>query len=105
YNNRVVSSSGGVWATSTAGTANNATCWMVSGIIPASGQVYEWYYAVPCAGAMATPTIGSTSATVCTGQPVNVTTTFGALPLLNVTYQWMQSSSPSGPFTNVSGGT
>ncbi|MBX3163289.1 MAG: T9SS type A sorting domain-containing protein [Bacteroidetes bacterium] len=111
YNNRVVLSSGGNWATSTAGTANNATCWMTSVIAPTSGQTYQWYHTIPCTNSIQTPTISTAATpdnTLClhAGETVNFDANFGAgPPYTGVDYQWMESSSSGGPFSPVSGGT
>ena len=60
--------------------------------------------ALPCSG---TPSGGSgaiSSATGCPSVSVNLSAT-GVSTLGGITYQWQQSSSASGPFTNISGAT
>lgn len=114
FNNRVTTGTAS-WTTSTAGTANSSTQVFstinASPGMPNAGLVYEWYYAVPCTNSINTPTISTAATpdnTLCLhgGETVNFMADFASgPPLLGVNYQWMESSSPGGPFTPVSGGT
>jgi hypothetical protein len=58
----------------------------------------------PCAGAPTSGTLSGSSFTICPGASTTFSVT-GATQASGVTYQWQQSSSASGPFTNVTAGT
>ncbi|MES2515119.1 MAG: GEVED domain-containing protein [Bacteroidota bacterium] len=58
----------------------------------------------PCAGAPTSGTLSASSFTICPGSSTSFSVS-GATQASGVTYQWQESSSASGPFTNVTGGT
>jgi hypothetical protein len=103
FNNR---ESFGLFNSSTAGTANNAT--QVIGVtsgngifMPPSGLTYRWYPS--CSGATAvTPTITATSTLICEGDTIGFSAS-GETPYYNISYQWQQSGTPGGPYSNVTG--
>ncbi|MBX3163288.1 MAG: T9SS type A sorting domain-containing protein [Bacteroidetes bacterium] len=60
--------------------------------------------AVSCTAAPNAASISALTPTICTGQTVNFTAT-GVSTFGGVTYQWQQSSTQGGPYTNVTGGS
>jgi hypothetical protein len=103
YNNR---SSFGLFNQSTAGTANNANqvIGVTSGVgvfMPPTGLTYRWY--PPCStGTAVTPSVTASSTLLCEGDTLNFGAT-GETPFYNISYQWQQSTTPGGPYTNVTG--
>lgn len=70
---------------------------------PATGQIYRWDQ-ISCSGMPAggTTNASSTSSTC----PMNVTLTVsGSSSGCGISYQWQQSASAGGPFTNITGAT
>ncbi len=102
FNNRAVSSTGSYNA-STAGTANSASAAFNNTLSPVSGQIYRWTPPSVCSGA---PSAGivSPSQSICPNTTAVITNT-SSNPFTGITYQWMQSASASGPWTNVTTGS
>ncbi len=103
FNNRIVNATN-IWATSIAGTFNTSTAAFNSTLIPASGQTYEWSPPPPCSG---TPPVAISAISSSTGCPSFVFTlsATGLSNNLGIVYQWQQSSTPTGPWTNIIGAT
>lgn len=103
FNNRDVATTN-AWATSIAGLVNTALVNFNSTLTPASGQNYQWTPPAPCS---ATPNSGISAITSSTGCP-NASFTLSATGLSSSTgiqLQWQQSSTPTGPWTNIVGAT
>lgn len=104
YNNRLVLT-GGAWASSAAGTANNSNCAFNAALVPANGQVYRWIPPSPCAGAPAANVATSIQSLICP----NGTAVLGlasSYTNTGLTYQWLSSTTSSvGPFSPITGAT
>ena len=104
YNNRLVTSST-TWATSTAGTASTSPAYLSSTIKPTTGLTYTF---TPPAGCTGTPTAGTTVATntIGCGTVASTLSLSGATTgVAGLTYQWQQSATASGTYTNIAGAT
>jgi hypothetical protein len=101
YNNR---NCFGLFNTSTTGTINTASevIGVTNGVgifMPNSGLTYRWY--PPCSsGSQVTPTITAASTVICEGDTLNFTAN-GSTPFIDISYQWMVSTTQGGPYTNV----
>ncbi|MGZ4038196.1 MAG: CUB domain-containing protein [Bacteroidia bacterium] len=58
----------------------------------------------PCSGAPA-PGVASASTVFCAGSGTVTLNTTGGTVACGITYQWQSATSPTGPWTNISGGT
>lgn len=105
YNNRSVSTSV-TWATSNAGTANNAQVnFNNGGLVPNAGQSYRWFAPLPCTTAPTSNTVVTPVALVCPNGNANLQLAY-AYTNTALTYQWLSSTvSPVGPFTPISNAT
>jgi hypothetical protein len=70
---------------------------------PATGQVYRWDPFV-CSSPPAAGIAQANPFYACTNSTINLSVSGGASGC-GLSYQWQQSSSPSGPFSNMAGGT
>ncbi|MEI7977425.1 MAG: GEVED domain-containing protein, partial [Bacteroidota bacterium] len=101
YLNRTTTTS---WATTTAGTANSATCSYSSSILPANGLTFSYTKTIPaCAG---TPSPGNTLSTIvsaCAGKNFTLSTQ-NCIVGTGLTYQW-QESADNITYTDIVGAT
>ncbi|MDP3556178.1 MAG: GEVED domain-containing protein [Bacteroidota bacterium] len=100
FNNRTVTTS---YATSAAGTVNNASAAFNSTLAPTSGQIYRWTPPNACTG---TPNAGivSPSSSICPNTTAVVSNT-SSNSFTGITYQWWQAPAASGPWSAVTTGS
>ncbi len=101
YNNRTSTTD---WSATTAGTANSSLVTRTNVIYPASGLTFVWSPPSVCNG---TPTAGTASAStsnICAGGTSTLSLTGYSTGSTGITFQWQESSTSGGPYTNVTGG-
>lgn len=88
------------WQTSSAGTANNATCMFgINNTVP-QNLTYRWTPPAPCSGTPAANTAVSSSSLACMGGNVNLNlgTTYS---LTGLNFVWSSASALAGPYTPI----
>ncbi|OJV50423.1 MAG: hypothetical protein BGO31_13735 [Bacteroidetes bacterium 43-16] len=74
---------------------------------PATGQLYRFTPPAPCTASMfpATATATANPTTVCLGAGAQLSLGFTPPVASGITYQWQQSATATGPWTNIAGAT
>ena len=100
YQNRTSATS---WTATTAGGANNANITTSNTIQPTSGLTFTWTPVV-CSGTPVTPTVASTTVSVCSNTAATLTAS-NLSSALGVTFQWQESADGSTGWAAVTNGT
>ncbi len=103
FNNRIVNTLN-PWSSSIPGTLNSSSVNFLSTLTPSLGLTYRWIPPAPCTGSPASGTAAISSSTGCPNTNFTLTST-GATSGPGIQYQWFSSSTPTGPWSSITGAT